>query len=492
MEFFLFILCNAALFIRPGEIVPAWANWPIYLVLITACTVVAFPRLMLQLRPDKLMGNPVTLCLVAFLLTGAAATQLGQAYTQAAINFLVEFGKIVLYYFLLMAVVDTPQRLRRLLVCLAFFITLLSSLALLQYYEIVELPGIKAALAVPPKKLTFGPALKFKGGEKNPNAFALPSAAAGPVFESIIDAGPSAAELEGLTAVRQKVMDEETGKYIFVPRLIASGIFSDPNDLSLILGLGIMICLWRLTDGGGASRAVLWLLPLGLFLYTFSLTRSRGGLLALFCGLMVLVRCRLGWPKTIALSLALLPGLAVMALRQANLGDQEDSAQARFHLWDDGFQLFREAPLTGIGFNAYAGEVGQVAHNSYVHAFVETGIFGGSFFTGIVFFALWPLERLYGKRETIVDPEMRRLLPFVMAAVGVYAAGMMSLSRNYVVPTYLVLGLGAVYLQMVATNPPIPDLKRGSLLPARLAALGTITVVCIFVAIKVLVHYGKG
>jgi hypothetical protein len=68
----------------------------------------------------------------------------------------------------------------------------------------------------------------------------------------------------------------------------------------------------------------------------------------------------------------------------------------------------------------------------------------------------------------------------------------MSLSRNYVVPTYLVFGLGAAYLQMVVTNPPLPDVKRSRLLAVRLAVLGTTALVCIYVAIKTLVRYGGG
>ena len=43
MAFFLFILVNAALFIRPAEIVQSWQGLEIYFYLILACAVAALP-----------------------------------------------------------------------------------------------------------------------------------------------------------------------------------------------------------------------------------------------------------------------------------------------------------------------------------------------------------------------------------------------------------------------------------------------------------------
>src|SRR5262249_12671384 len=158
-----------------------------------------------------------------------------------------------------------------------------------------------------------------------------------------------------------------------------------------------------------------WLLPISLFGYTLLLTQSRTGVLSLMCGLMVLVRCRLGWVKSMVLGAVMLAALVVLGLRQTNvdLTDRNDTAQGRIHLWADGFEAFRKTPLFGVGVNRYVEEVNQVAHNSYIHAMVETGVFGGCLFAGIVYFALWPLERLIRHRSAIADPKLRQMLPFV-------------------------------------------------------------------------------
>jgi hypothetical protein len=482
MDFFLFLLCNAALFLRPGEVVAAWESLPIYQVLVISCAAVALPRLLAQLSPRRLLGDPVTLCVLAFWATGVVATQCTLSSAEAA-AFATSFGKVVLYYLLLIAIVDTPQRLHQLLTWLVVLIFLLSVLTLLQFFGYVQPLQVRETSTVSAQS----GAGKFRGNTAQMNmpelAFKVPEIAGTPE-------GQAGTERRGPASILQYVRDPETGETVVTARLIATGIFADPNDLCLILTLGTLICLYHLRQRGASG--MLWLVPLGLFLYTLRLTQSRGGLLALMAGLMVLVRCRLGWPRTIALGLALLPALVVLGARQTNfnLGDREDTAQARIHLWAEGMELFRQSPVWGIGAYTYADEVGQVAHNSFVHAFVETGIAGGTFFAGAVFFALWPLERLFGRRATLVHPVLYQLLPFLMAAVGAYALGMLSLSRNYVVPTYLVVGLAAAFLHMVVTNPPAADVKLTRAFFGRLAAVGMVTLFCIYLAVRLLTRYG--
>jgi O-antigen ligase len=437
MDFFLFILVNAALFLRPGEIVPDLQAAPVYLVLILVCFAFAFPRVLAQLMPNNLANSPITLCLLGFWVVAAVANVFGQALIGDTAEWVKEFGKIILFYLLLVGLVDTPARLRKMLLWLAVFIVLLAGLATLVYHGFVELPGMKP--------------------------------------------------LEQLWT-----HDELTNEWSTITRMRASGIFNDPNDLSLVLALGIMISLYQISDGRKGLFRVVWLLPVSLFGYTLLLTQSRSGMVSVLCGLMVLIRCRLGWVKSIVLGMVALSALVVLGLRQTSvdLTDKNDTAQARIQLWADGFEAFRKTPLFGVGINRYVDEVQQVAHNSYIHAMVETGVFGGCLFAGMVYFAVWPLERLIRHRAAITDPELRRLLPFVAAMVGAYAAGLLALSRNYVLPTYLVLGLSAAYQQMVVCDPPLPDPKCKRQFAFRLAALGVVVLGFVYVTIRLLGRFG--
>ena len=68
-------------------------------------------------------------------------------------------------------------------------------------------------------------------------------------------------------------------------RLQATGIYGNPNDLSRILVVGILLGLYFLGDRRLGLLRPLWLLPIGLFGLGLHLTHSRGGLMSLLGGL---------------------------------------------------------------------------------------------------------------------------------------------------------------------------------------------------------------
>ena len=199
MAFTLFILVNATLFIRPAEVVPALAGLPIYNVLISTCLMASFPRIIDQLtgrsllrEPDQRMrprparrGDPVTP--VASELLGSPGG--GRRVRQ-----------VILYYLLLVSVVDSPARLRRFLWLLVVF------------------------TARPDRA---GPA-PIPRHDRHPLA--------------PVDRG-------SWRSIRR------TGEEYIVLRLCSTGIYHDPNDLCLILLVAMGICLYGLGDRARASSA---------------------------------------------------------------------------------------------------------------------------------------------------------------------------------------------------------------------------------------------
>jgi hypothetical protein len=99
----------------------------------------------------------------------------------------------------------------------------------------------------------------------------------------------------------------------------------------------------------------------------------------------------------------------------------------------------------GIGVGEYEEHVGMVAHNSYVHAFVEMGLLGGTLFAGAVSLAVYGVWRCERDAGPAGDPALLRLRPYLLAALAGYAAAMLSLSRCYIVPTMLMLALATAY-----------------------------------------------
>jgi len=236
---------------------------------------------------------------------------------------------------------------------------------------------------------------------------------------------------------------------------------------------------------------VLWLSPIVLFGYATMLTHSRGGLLGLAAGLATLAVVRLGIRRGLPFALAAVVALlAVFAGRQTDFSlDSSDTAQDRLRLWAEGIGLMWRNPVTGIGAGEYVEEVGHVAHNSFVQAFVETGLFGGTLYVGAFFLAVVGLYRLPREGEFWnYDHEFTALRPFILAIVMGYAAGTFSLSRNYVIPTYLVLGLAAAYIRIALSDPPAA-FRMTRMQMARLIVVGVAAFVFLKVFTQLLVRF---
>jgi O-antigen ligase len=431
MTFFLFVVVNFLLFVRPTDYLPGVMGQHLYNYVILTCFVLAVPQVIQQLSGRVLEARPITVCVlglfVAVLLSHLSHFNLEGTFTSG-----VEFAKKVIYYLLLVSVVTSAVRLRRFLFWLACFFTLITALTVLEYKGVFKLE-------------TFRASIKDQAG-----------------FDTI------------------------TEQEIEVSRLKASGVFNDPNDFALLLVVGVPLSLYFLTDKRLGIGRLVWLLPLGLFMLALALTYSRGGFLAFMAGLLVLIRSRLSLAKSLAAAALVVPVLLVLfAGRQTNISTSVNTGQARVDMWAHGLVMFQQAPLFGIGENLYSQEAGQVAHNSYVHCYTELGFFGGTLFLGAFFFAVMTLRRYGDGQHRVLDPEMRRLRPFLLSAVTAYGTGLFMLSNSYIEPTYAILGLVTAYAQVTAVFPPLPVLRFNTRLAQRLAFASVCFLVGLYVFARV-------
>src|SRR4051812_19101285 len=102
------------LFIRPAEFHPALLGLPIYEVCILSCLAVSYPLVLAEMMPKALATRPVNTC-AAGMLAAIVLSHLANGESGPAFEHGVEFLKLLLYYFLLVALVDTPARLERFL-----------------------------------------------------------------------------------------------------------------------------------------------------------------------------------------------------------------------------------------------------------------------------------------------------------------------------------------------------------------------------------------
>lgn len=94
MSFWLFLLLNAVLLLRPEELFPELAGARLYLLVMAATLLAAGPRLIATLQPHALAERPITLCVLG--VWGASVlSQLGNGRVDAALEFGAEFVKAV-------------------------------------------------------------------------------------------------------------------------------------------------------------------------------------------------------------------------------------------------------------------------------------------------------------------------------------------------------------------------------------------------------------
>src|SRR5947208_3041939 len=97
LGFFLFLLVNAALFVRPADVLPGLVGLEIYQWVILSCLAVSFPAFLGSLSPAGLEKRPIDLCVLLLLpLVPLSLVSLGNPADLWEGSF--TFFKIVVYY----------------------------------------------------------------------------------------------------------------------------------------------------------------------------------------------------------------------------------------------------------------------------------------------------------------------------------------------------------------------------------------------------------
>ncbi len=436
LGFFLFIVLNATLFIRPGELIEALATWPIYNVVILACLAASASAVLYLLSPASLAQSPIEACALG-MLACAVLSHLTHLELLMAISSAVELLKVLAYFFLVVALLDTPSRFRQFFLWLCVFVTIMVSLALMHHYQVINIPA-----------------------------------------------------LEAMKEVQWDEVDPSTGEPLELERLQATGIYGNPNDLSRILVVGILLCLYFLGDQRSGPVRALFILPMALFGQGLHLTHSRGGVLSLLAGIGVLLIYRLGRTKSLLLAAAVLPALLLVSGgRETNFSTSSGTGQERLKLWNEGFVLMKGSPIFGIGINRYSEFVGLVAHNSFVQCYVELGFIGGTVFFALSYLPLRALGLQKRDPELGADPEVERLRPYVCALVMATVVGMFSSTRSYSIPTYLIFGIAAAFLKILAETGRIELPRVDWNLARRLAPASLLMLAGFYVYVRLSARY---
>lgn len=417
IRFTLFLLLNAVLFIRPGEILPALEGWPIYNVVMLGCLLTSLPVVIRQLSPSHLKSHPGILAVLA-MLPAIMLSQIFRGDFYTARMGATDFLKVIIYFLLLTGLVNSPARLGRFLFAIVLFIIAIAGIAALNFHGVIQVAGIEA---------------------------------------------------------RDRAMGEDQdGNVLSVVQLYGPGIFNDPNDLSLILSAALLILIHFAFDTRSWVRRFVLLAACVIPGYAFALTNSRGGFLAFASGMGVLCVSRFGWKRSMPLALVGLPLMLVLfGGRMTNISfDEDDTGHGRIMIWRDGFVVMKSSPIFGIGYDEFAEEMGHVAHNSFVHAFTELGLVGGTIFTAAFYIPISTIRRVRPHLDPNMPDSLVRWRPILLAILTSYVIGLCSLTRCYTISTYMILGLCAAYCAILGANPPMTVVRLDAAYLRRLILVG--------------------
>lgn len=176
-------------------------------------------------------------------------------------------------------------------------------------------------------------------------------------------------------------------------RIRGAGFLSDPNDFAQIL----LICLplafiaWR--RGRPVANFFVVLVPVLILLWTTFLTHSRGGLIALAAVALMAARKKLGTPVSAALASVFILGMLALDFTGGRGISAADGAD-RLEAWANGLEMFKSAPLFGIGFNGFTDYHEITAHNSFVLCLAELGLLGSTLWVAMLVTTTTNLNRI--------------------------------------------------------------------------------------------------
>jgi hypothetical protein len=394
LAFALFQLVTATLFLRPAELFGWLEGLPLYEVLILGTLALTAGSAEPHFRWRSLARQPITLCAVA-LLPAIVASHATHVYLGGLIDSVPYFLKTLVYFTLVITVVNSPSRLRAFLANVSLCTTAMVALCLLDDWGVWD-------------------------------------------FEFIVHL----VDIDGHDA---------EGNPILFQRMRGTGIFQDPNDLAMVIVAGGVLALYFLTDQSLGALRGLWLGSLIVFAAGILETESRGGLLAGGAAVLTLACFRFGPKFATVVGVLAVAALPVFAGRAGQFDLSGGSTgHERIEMWREGFAALKSPDLLfGVGHGMYAEIAGLVAHNSFIHAYVELGVLGGTLFFGCWYFAGLQLYRMGRLPEPVWHLELVRMRPYIGALVAGWCMSMTSLSRSYVVPTFMVIGIAAAYLNLV-------------------------------------------
>jgi putative inorganic carbon (HCO3(-)) transporter len=292
---------------------------------------------------------------------------------------------------------------------------------------------------------------------------------------------------ESLFIFRQNIF-EHNQLIRTVPRMRSVGSLHDPNDFAqfLLVTLPLIGLLWNQSH----IRRVAVTLLMATALTGIYLTHSRGALVGIAVLLLVILWRRVGRVLATIASVGILLG-AVALNFAGGRAISVDGGMSRLQIWSDGLEMFKHAPIFGVGFGQFSDYGTHTAHNSFLLCFAELGLIGTFFWVALLVTTILELNAIAQYGDSKLDDQVayssnesqpRRLRVQSRASGSIpssstipspvdaarwaralrlsliaFVATAWFLSRSYTVTLYLLLGIAVALQNVVSRSMPESD-----------------------------------
>lgn len=237
----------------------------------------------------------------------------------------------------------------------------------------------------------------------------------------------------------------------------------DPNELSLMCGIAFPFAVAFFAEKKTIFRFLVLLVSFVIVGGCVFFSQSRGGRLVLAVVLATFFIRRFGWKVgAIVFAVAAVPILAVLSMGGRNEAEAEGSALERTECLQVGLELLIHKPIVGVGRGQFTQHHFLTAHNSYVLAASELGIFGFSLWSSVMYIAvktpIAALRALVGRTDSDAAVARAWATAILASTLGM-TFGSFFLSFTFHPVLWLYIGMSGALASVVRRQ--IPDFRVG-------------------------------
>ena len=231
------------------------------------------------------------------------------------------------------------------------------------------------------------------------------------------------------------------------------GLLQDPNEVALVVATALPFAFAFYQRKKSSATLGLLAIAIVLVALTVLMSKSRGGQIVFLAVIGIYFLKKYGW---IGGAIGAVGSLPVLALGGRGGDEASESSLERLECWYTGAAMFKADPVFGVGVGQFTQHHFLTAHNSYVLAAGELGLFGLVTWVCVMWLSIKiPLTAVYDLEEVPGAEAGRTWALALLAALASMTLGVFFLSFNYHYVLWLFVGLTGAFFMAVKGH--IPD-----------------------------------